>query len=147
MRDFALVRNAGLLVAGALLLTACGGGRSLSDRAGPDELAITRAAPLVVPTDFSLVPPKPGSPRATGTDAQSAAMEALFGPGVKVPPRSPVEQQMLDKAGAANTDPAIRSNAGDPATSTVNKGAFVRELMDAPSRTIDGQRASVALAQ
>ena len=147
MRDFALVRNAGLLVAGALLLTACGGGRSLSDRAGPDELAITRAAPLVVPTDFALVPPKPGSPRATGTDAQSAAMEALFGPGVKPPPKSAAEQQLLDRAGANTPDPAVRSQAGDPRTSTVNKGVFLQEVLAAPVGVRDSKVADLTVPQ
>ena len=132
-----------LVVVGALALTACGGKRGLGDRRGPDELLITRAAPLVVPADFNLVPPRPGAPRATGQDAQSQAMEALFGPGVRVPPRSPAEQQLLDKVGAGTIDPAIRSSAGDTETSTVNKGAFVRELMDAPAGTVDAERASV----
>ena len=132
-----------LVVVGAQALTACGGKRGLGDRRGPDELLITRAAPLVVPADFNLVPPRPGAPRATGQDAQSQAMEALFGPGVRVPPRSPAEQQLLDKVGAGTIDPAIRSSAGDTETSTVNKGAFVRELMDAPAGTVDAERASV----
>jgi len=134
-----------LLVVGALALTACGGKRGLGDRRGPDELMITRAAPLVVPADFNLTPPRPGEPRATGQDAQSQAMEALFGPGVRVPPRSPAEQQLLDKVGAGTIDPAIRSSAGDTATPTVNKGAFVRELMDAPAGTVDAARAQVTL--
>jgi hypothetical protein len=136
-----------VIIAGALALSACGGKRGLGERRGPDELAISRAAPLVVPADFNLTPPRPGAPRATGQDAQSQAMEALFGPGVRVPPRSPAEQQLLDKAGAGTIDPAIRSNAGDSDTPTVNKGAFVRELMDAPAGTVDAQRAQVALGQ
>ncbi len=132
-----------VILTGALTVSACGGKRGLGDRRGPDELAITRAAPLVVPADFNLTPPRPGAPRATGQDAQSQAMEALFGPGVRVPPRSPAEQQLLDKAGAGTIDPAIRSNAGDSETPTVNKGAFVRELMDAPAGTVDAKRALV----
>jgi hypothetical protein len=108
-------------------------------------MAISRNAPLVVPQDFALAPPKPGAPRAAGTDAQSAAMEALFGPGARVPPKSPAEQQLLDKAGAGNTDPAIRSNAGDPKTPTVNKGAFVRELLDAPVATRNAQVAEISI--
>jgi Protein of unknown function (DUF3035) len=138
------MRNLLLLAAGALALASCGKS-GLADRNAPDEMAISRNAPLVVPQDFALAPPKPGAPRAAGQDAQSAAMEALFGPGAKVPPKSPAEQQLLDKAGAGNTDPAIRSNAGDPKTPTVNKGAFVRELLDAPVATRDAQIAQVAI--
>ncbi len=134
------------LVILALLGTLAACGKSgLGSRKGPDELAISRSAPLVVPADFNLLPPRPGAPRAAGQDAQSAAMEALFGPGVKPPPKSPAEQQLLDKAGAGQVDPAIRSQAGDPQTSTVNKGAFLRELMDAPAATRDAQTAAVSL--
>ena len=138
------MRNLVMICGAAMALTACGK-TGLAAHNAPDELAISRNAPLVVPQDFALTPPRPGSPRAAGQDAQSAAMEALFGPGVKVPPRSPAEQQLLDKAGAATTDPAIRSNAGDPKTPTVNKGAFVRELIDAPAGTRNAQVAEVKL--
>ena len=129
-----MMRNLVLICGAALALASCGKS-GLASHNAPDELAISRNAPLVVPQDFALSPPKPGSPRPAGTDSQSAAMEALFGPGVRVPPKSPAEQQLLDRAGAANTDPAIRSNAADPKTTTVNKGAFVRELLDAAPGT------------
>ena len=136
------MRSLVLICGAALALTACGKS-GLAGHDAPDELAISRNAPLVVPADFALTPPKPGSPRPAGTDAQAAAMEALFGPGVRMPPRSPAEQQLLDRAGAGAIDPAIRSNAADPKTTTVNKGAFVRELLDAPVGTRDAARAAV----
>jgi Protein of unknown function (DUF3035) len=137
-----VMRNLIMICTAALAVTGCAKS-GLSDHNAPDELAISRNAPLVVPQDFALTPPKPGSPRAAGTDAQAAAMEALFGPGVRMPPRSPAEQQLLDRAGAGNTDPAIRSNAADPRTATVNKGAFVREILNAPIGTLDPARAEV----
>ncbi len=136
------MRNLVVICGAALALAACGKS-GLAGHDAPDELAISRNAPLVVPQDFALAPPKPGSPRPAGTDAQAAAMEALFGPGARMPPKSPAEQQLLDRAGAGNTDPAIRSNAADPKTTTVNKGAFVRELLDAPIGTRDPARAAV----
>ena len=135
------MRNILILGAAALALAGCG----KSGRNGPDEMAISRNAPLVLPQDFSLLPPKPGAPQAASQDAQSAAMEALFGPGIKPPPRSAAEQQLLDKAGAGTVDPAIRSNAGDPKTPTVNKGAFVRELIGAPDKTLDPAKATVTI--
>jgi hypothetical protein len=134
-----------IIVATLLALAATGCAKKGFGNKGPDELAISRNPPLVVPKDFNLVPPAPGSPRAAGTDSQAAAMEALFGPGVKPPPKSPAEQQLLDKAGAGNTDPAIRSNAGDSKTPTVNKGAFLREIMDAPAKTQDANVAAASI--
>jgi hypothetical protein len=134
-----------LLICGSAMALAACGKTGLAGHKGPDEMAISRNAPLVVPQDFSLTPPRPGAPRAVGQDAQGAAMEALFGPGTKVPPKSPAEQQLLDKAGAGSTDPAIRSNAGDPKTPTVNKGAFVRELIDAPAGTRNAKVAEVKI--
>ncbi len=142
------MRKAFVLLGGALVLatglSGCGKTR-LTHRGTPDEFAISRNAPLVVPQDFNLTPPRPGQPRAVAQDAQGAAVEALFGPGVRVPAKSQAEQNLLDKAGAAKTDPAIRSQAGDPKTPTVNKGAFVRELMGAPAGTIDAKKAKVAI--
>ena len=138
------MRNLVMICGAALALVSCGKS-GLAGHNAPDELAISRNAPLVVPQDFALVPPRPGTPRAAGQDSQSAAMEALFGPGAKPAPKSAAEQQLLDKAGAANTDPAIRSNAGDSKTPTVNKGAFVRELMDAPAGTRNAAVAEVKI--
>jgi hypothetical protein len=119
-------------LAAALLLSGCGGG-GLAERNAPDEFAISRSAPLVLPPDFALTPPKPGAPRPLSTDPQSQAVEALFGPGARVPQRSAVEQQILDRSGAARPDPGARSTAGDQSTKVVDKGLMVKELVDAPA--------------
>ena len=132
--------------AAALAVTGCAHHRErLSNRNAPDEFAISRNAPLVVPPDFALSPPKPGAPRALADDAQTNAAEALFGPGVKITPKSPAESNLLDKAGAAKPEPNIRSSAGDPDTPTVNKGAFLRELLAAPAKTLDAKKAEVTI--
>ena len=60
MRKFAPV----ILLAGcSVLLTACGGGGGVFNRERPDEFAVQRQAPLVVPPDFTLTPPAPGELR------------------------------------------------------------------------------------
>ena len=130
----------------AAALSACGKG-GLAKRNAPDEFAISRNAPLVMPPDFALTPPRPGDPRpmGVGSDAQGQAVDALFGPGVRVPPKSASEALLLDKAGASKTDPAIRSNAGDPKTPTVDKGAFLKELMGAPAGTSNAPVAEVTV--
>lgn len=132
-----------ILGVAALALAACGK-NGIGGRKGPDEFAISRNAPLVVPPDYALSPPRPGEPRPLAeTSTQSQASEALFGPGVQVPPKSAAEQQLLDKAGASRTDPSIRSSAGDPKTLTVDKGAFLRDLMSAPPGTTNAPVAEV----
>lgn len=136
------MRNLLILIALGLTLAGCARKGKLSAR-GPDELSIARGAPLVVPPDFALAPPRPGAPRAMGIDAQAAAMEALFGPGVKPPPRSAGEQQLLDRAGANTPDPATRSQAGDPRTSAVNKGVFLQEILAAPVGARDAKVADL----
>ena len=134
-----------VLAVASLGLTACGKGGRAANK-GPDEFAISRNAPLVVPPDYSLAPPRPGEPRPLGdASTQTQAAEALFGPGVRVPPKSAAEQQLLDKAGASRPDPAIRSNAGDPKTLTVDKGVFLRDLMAAQPGSTNAPVAEVKI--
>ena len=53
-----------LIVATAVsaLLAGCGSGGGLMNRDRPDEMAVQRQAPLVIPPDFALTPPAPGAP-------------------------------------------------------------------------------------
>ncbi len=129
----------------ALALSACGSSSPFGSRGAPDEFAISRQAPLVVPPDYSLAPPKPGAPRPIGADVQTQAVEALFGPGAKPPPKSPAEQDLLDKAGAAKSDPTARSNAGDRSTVIVDKGAMVKDIVAAPVGAQDAATAQASV--
>lgn len=126
-----------LIVAGvALALAGCG--RSGFDRARPDEFAVGRQAPLVIPPDYSLTPPQPGAPRPQETGPAQQALEALFGGPAQ---RSPSETSALSAAGRQIADPGIRSAAGDPATNVVDKGTVTRDILAAPEG--DGQAARV----
>lgn len=127
-----------LLAGAATLLTACGGGGGVFDRARPDEFAVQRQAPLVVPPDFTLTPPAPGAPRPAEGTASEQALDALFGGPA---PRSRVEASVLDRAGRA--DPSIRSQVGDTGTNTVAKGRITRDIIAAPEG--DGQSASTVI--
>ena len=135
MRRFAPV----ILLAGAsAMLAACGGGGGVFNRERPDEFAVQRQAPLVVPPDFTLTPPAPGAPRPAEGTASEQALEALFGGPA---PRSRVETSMLDRAGAAA--PSIRSQVGDTGTNTVAKGSVTRDIIAAPEG--DGQAAQTVI--
>jgi hypothetical protein len=133
-------------LAGALLAGLAGCGSSgVFGRDAPDEFAIGRNAPLVVPPDYNLSPPRPGAPRPLEADAQTRAIEALFGPGVRVPPKSAAEQQLLDKAGASEGKPEARATAGDPETEVVDKGVMLRSILDAPAGDSDAATATASV--
>lgn len=121
------MKPATLLIALSAMLAGCGSGGGIFNRDRPDEFAVQRQAPLVVPPDFNLVPPAPGAPRPSEGTAAEQALEALFGGPA---PRSQVETSALDRAGAA--DPGIRSTVGDPGTNTVAKGRVTRDIIAAP---------------
>ena len=110
----------------ASMLAACGS-TGVFNRDRPDEFAVQRQAPLVIPPDFNLVPPSEGNPRPAEGSAAEQALEALFGGPAA---RSDVETSALDRAGAAV--PGIRSKIVDPDTNTVDKGALTRDIVSAP---------------
>ncbi len=126
------------LLGASAMLSACGGGGGLLSRARPDEFAVQRQAPLVVPPDFNLVPPVPGAPRPNEGTASDQALDVLFGGPAA---RSQVETSALDRAGQA--DPGIRSAVGDPQTHTVAKGRVTRDIIAAPEG--DGPSSQVAI--
>ena len=126
-----------LAVSASALLAGCGGGGGLFNRDRPDEFAVQRQAPLVVPPDFSLTPPQPGAPRAADRNTQQQTLDALFG---GQSPRSDIEKNTTSRAGPVA--PGIRSTVGDPATNTVAKGEITRDILAAPQG--DGREAQTS---
>ncbi len=94
-----------------------------------DEFAVARNAPLVIPPDYALTPPAPGTASLSASDAQQQAIQALFGGPA---PRSAGESSLLEKAGADRAALGIRSQAGDAATQVVDKGETTRTIINAP---------------
>lgn len=137
-----------LLIAPAVLLAGCKS-NDIADRKRPDEFAVGKQAPLVIPPDYALAPPRPGSPRPIAADNQQQALEVLFGPGVQLPPRSEIENKLLSDANALKTDPGVRNTAtdmkGQHAITVVDKGQFLRELLDAPASTRNADLARVTV--
>ena len=115
-------------LAAAALLAGCG--HRGYDRARPDEFAVARQAPLVIPPDYSLAPPKPGAVRPQDNATNAQTLDALFGGSAA---RSGAEQALMLETGANEVaDPGVRSNVGDAKTSVVNKGATTRDIVAAP---------------
>jgi len=105
----------------------------------PDEFAVARNAPLIIPPDFGLAPPVAGTQGLSAGEAQQQAIDALFGGPA---PRSAAETSLLDQAGRGEAPIGIRSTAWDPDTRIVDKGATTLQILAAqPSNS------SVASAQ
>jgi len=123
-----LSKTAGLALTcmGAVLLSGCGS-TGLFNRDRPDEFAVQRQTPLIVPPDFSIDPPGQGEPRPTDRALQQETLDALFG-GPSA--RSDVEKDALARAGTSA--PSIRSTVGDLSTHTVAKGQLTRQILAAP---------------
>lgn len=136
MRKIAM---AAVAIAGLAMLGGCGGNKGVFGRAGPDEFAVQRRAPLVIPPDFSLTPPRPGAPRPQEADSSTQALQAMFGGPAS---RSAGQRAMLNQAGNA-PDPSIRSTAGDPNTVVVDKGGATQEILSSPEKTSPDASASV----
>ena len=128
----------------ALLLLPALGGCALfgGGNRAPDEFAVARNAPLIIPPDYTLTPPVAGTAAISPADAQAQAIDALFGGPA---PRSAAEISLLDRAGRDRAMIGARSVAGDPDTRIVDKGAVTQAIIAAPQG--DGQDATAEVPQ
>lgn len=102
-------------VAAVMALGACG--QSTKESLGlvktaPDEFAVITRAPLSVPPDYALRPPKPGAQRPMEISTKDTARQTVFGKEdvSKAGTTNAVTPSgsFLDKVGATNSDPSIR---------------------------------------
>src|SRR5579883_2916063 len=114
-------RVAPVLVAGGacLLLSACGGNdlaRTMGFvRDAPDEFTVTTQAPLSMPPDFALRPPRPGAPRPQ--DRSTTADTGL----------SPGQQALIAQAGPAPAN--VAAQVDKQAELTKPSPGFIDRLM------------------
>ncbi len=102
----------GCLAAFGLTLSAC---TNLMDSLGltkkaPDEFRVVTRAPLSLPPDFILRPPRPGAPRPQEPTVLDRARSTLYGTPSRSArgARSKGEQALLKSARATEVSPAIR---------------------------------------
>ena len=100
----------------------------------PDEFAVARNAPLIIPPDFSLAPPVAGTAGLSPGEAQQQAIDALFGGPA---PRSAGEMSMLDAAGRNSAALGIRSQVWDPDTRVVDKGPTTVQILTAANTSTE----------
>lgn len=110
MKVWRMVRATAALSMIALTASGCAGfSRALGGgKNPPDEFAVTTKAPLVVPPDYALRPPKPGESRPQELSASERARQVLIGDTASAPP-TPGEQMILRKANALQADQNIRN--------------------------------------
>ena len=127
-----------LVLVSALATSGCAS--MTGKRRAPDEFAVARNAPLIIPPDFSLAPPVAGTAGLTPSEAQQQAIDALFGGPA---PRSASETSMLDEAGRADAPVGIRSTVWDPDTRIVDKGTATMQILSAPAANSDVASAQI----
>ena len=111
-------------------------------KSAPDEFTIVTKAPLILPPDFTLRPPRPGARGPKAVEAREQARRALIqstrapSGGVSSqsaagqPSRSRAETAILRKAGADKADPQIRDVIRRETLALAEKdSSFTRRLM------------------
>ncbi|MFT7570068.1 MAG: hypothetical protein ACI9JL_001095 [Paracoccaceae bacterium] len=115
-RSSAFPRHILLVILAAFTLSACENAREAIGigKQSPDEFAVVTRAPLSMPPDFGLRPPRPGVERPQEKAVTDSARDLLVkSTGAATPQQQALatskgESALLAKAGATNADPSIR---------------------------------------
>jgi hypothetical protein len=114
--------------------TAASGCASVSRAIGatktsPDEFRVVTQAPLTLPPDYNLRPPRPGEPRPSEIEPSQQARSALFGQEVGQA-ATPGERTLVAAAGATSADPEIRDTIDFESQGVVRRNeGFVNNLL------------------
>ena len=110
-------------------------------KSAPDEFTVVTKAPLIIPPDLTLRPPRPGASGPGDAQARERARRALVGAAAEEPsPAAPetaaqpdhsrAEASFLKKAGADEADPRIRTVIRRETLAVAEKDpSFIRRLM------------------
>ena len=126
------------------LLSACSRGDRPGVMAGRssslDAFAVSKRAPLTIPPDFALTPPRPGAPRPQEADSSQQALSAMFA-GTQAP-KSQTEKDII---GLTRTvpEPGIRSSVAEARQVMVDKGPLTTTILAAAAT--NSANASVSL--
>jgi len=133
-----------LAAIGGLMLVGAGC-QSIRSAAGltkepPDEFAVVTKAPLIIPPDFNLKPPKPGAAPLNQVSPTQSAEAALYSDdpntvaGSIAGNYSQAEKILLAQSGAANADDGIRQQiaADNRRMQTADEGFTDQLLFSTP---------------
>ena len=140
-------------MAALLALSACDRIRQVSglEKQSPDEFVVVTRAPLSLPPDYGLRPPRPGAARPQETEVATEAQD-LLAPREEAPASSG-ETELLEASRAADADPDIRRKLDRDASilSADDKGLVERILSrDDDSRSeavVDAKREAERLRE
>ncbi len=136
------LRHPALLLV-ALALTPLGGCTDLKRALGmekviPDEFAVVQGAPLAIPPDYALRPPRPGAPPTQEVSTTEQARQTIFRAGDQqaaalpdADKRSAGENELLRHAGAETAPRDIRDTVNREATQSAGPvdESFVDKLL------------------
>lgn len=127
------------LLGAGLTLSACGNTKEMLglEKTAPDEFAVYSRAPLSLPPDYALRPPKPGQERPQFEPESSKAQRALYGRSTQKDDSyagyenmSPGLRAVLEKTGALNADDSIRQTIDRETSAFVEESkSFTEDIM------------------
>jgi hypothetical protein len=131
------VWRAGVLLAAGLSLMSCD---TIREAAGitkqpPDEFAVATKAPLIIPPDYNLKPPKPGAAPLNQISPTQSAQTALYGDDTAAVAAtingnySQAEKLLLAQTGAATADDSIRRTIAADNSKAEDTGTLTDSLL------------------
>jgi hypothetical protein len=141
-----------LVCVSALALTACGNGDAdVKEKLGlkaapPDEFSVVTRAPLSVPPDYTLRPPRPGEDRPMELSVREQTKQTVFGVSDvqnRQGESAGSSSSFLNKLGANQADPNIRQSINTEVREMDKKEQPVAERLlfwkekEPPGKTID----------
>lgn len=137
------------ILAAAAATTACSSlSRAIgAEKVSPDEFRVVTRAPLTLPPDYSLRPPRPGEPRPQELEPDAEARAALFGTDV-AQQASAGERTLITHAGAESVDPDIRDTIDFESQGIVRRNeGFVDRLLSFQGSAADAAQPLDAAAE
>lgn len=140
-----------LMLAAGAALAGCGDIRETAGikKTAPDEFAVVRRAPLSVPPNYDLRPPRPGERAVPQIDPRAQSQVAVFGvadQGLTRPQaESASEESLLRTLKIEKVDPSIRQQVDrESAVLALDERNFIERLMfwrdpPPPGTAVDAQ--------
>ena len=139
--------------AALLALSACDEIRQVSglEKQSPDEFAVVTRAPLSLPPDYGLRPPRPGAARPQETEVATEAQDLLAPDPPDKAPASSGEAGLLEASRAADAEPGIRRKLDrDASVLAAEDKGFVDRILsrgDGPEDVVDAKREAERLRE